>query len=179
MTIFTTNHKGDVTIRKATPQDADALFALRLEALTAHPEAFAADVEITKTRGAQAWADQISREVLDQSGVIILATAGSELIGMIGVGRGHWPKTQHSAIIWGVYVRPAWRGMRIADAILEECFRWSGEHGIVVVKLGVVTSNVAAIHCYKRVGFTIYGTEPESNYLDGIYYDEYLMARII
>jgi len=171
--------KGDITIRIATQADATELFKLRMEALTFHPEAFAADVEMTKTRGVEAWVSQITNESKNQSGVIFIACARDELVGMTGVGRGHWPKTQHSAIVWGVYVTPAWRGQHVAEGILEECIRWAGENSIVVLKLGVVTTNQAAIHCYQHAGFTIYGTEPKSNYLDGKYYDEYLMAKLI
>ncbi len=110
--------------------------------------------------------------------MIILAQAGDKLVGMSGVGRGHWPKTRHNAIVWGVYVNAAWRGHRIAEAMLEESISWSREHGIVVLKLGVVTTNLAAIRCYERCGFTVYGREPKSSLLDGKYFDEYLMARI-
>ncbi|HSB67237.1 MAG TPA: GNAT family protein [Anaerolineales bacterium] len=171
--------QGIVTIRCAVPEDAAALFDLRLEALTAHPESFAADVEMTKDRGVQAWSTEITKDAGDESGVIVVACVGDCLIGMAGIGRGHWPKTRHSAIVWGVYVTPDWRGRRIAEAILSECINWASQHGIVVLKLGVITPNQAAIHCYERIGFTIYGTDPKSNYWDGIYYDEYLMARMI
>jgi RimJ/RimL family protein N-acetyltransferase len=170
--------KGDVIIRIATYDDAEAIFALRLEALKAHPEAFAADVEITKTRGVTAWVDLINQDTSEQSGVIVIASAGEALVGMAGVGRGHWPKTRHSGFVWGVYVTPAWRRRNIANAMLDECVKWASEHTVVVLKLGVVTTNEPAIRCYQRCGFTIYGTEPKSNYVDGIYYDEYLMSRL-
>ncbi len=178
MTQILKTPRGDIAIRMAALQDAEALFNLRLEALAAHPEAFAADVELTKARGVEAWAHQIKSDLRDASGVIIVAQKGVELIGMSGVSRGHWPKTRHSAIVWGVYVNAAWRGLRIADAMLEESIGWASEHGIVVLKLGVTTTNTAAIHCYERCGFTVYGREPKSSLLDGKYFDEYLMARI-
>lgn len=179
MTYLFPTTKGDITIRIATPDDAPALFELRLEALSAHPEAFAADVEMTRARGAQTWAESISRDASNESGIIVIGRAGEKLIGMTGIGRGHWPKTRHSAVVWGVYVNQAWRGLRIADAFLSECITWAAKHGIVVLKLGVITTNQAAIRCYERAGFTICGTDPKSNYLDGVYYDEYIMARMI
>jgi RimJ/RimL family protein N-acetyltransferase len=171
--------QGEVMVRIAIPEDAPALIKLRLEALASHPESFAADVEMTQARGVEAWAEEIARDAKDESGIIAIAMAGDNLIGMTGVGKGHWPKTQHSAVVWGVYVNPSWRGVRIADAILRECIDWAASHGILVLKLGVVTTNQAAIRCYQRMGFTIYGTEPKSNYWGGIFYDEYLMARFI
>lgn len=171
--------KGEITIRAAVPEDAGSIFELRLEALKAHPEAFAADVATAKARGAEAWAEQIANETKDESGTVVIALAGDKLVGMTGIGRGHWPKTRHSAIVWGVYVNPMWRGLRIAGAILEECINWSRTHDIVILKLGVVTTNEPAIHCYQRSGFTIYGTEPRSNYVNGAYYDEFLMSRLV
>jgi len=171
--------KGDFIIRVARPEDAESLFNLRLEALTAHPEAFAADVEMTKTRGEKAWLEQITHDTKDQSGVIVIACAGSKLIGMTGIGRGHWPKTRHSAIVWGVYVNPNWRGLHIAEAMLDDGIRWAQTQGIVVLKLGVITTNEAAIRCYQRAGFIVYGTDPKSNYVNELYYDEYLMAKMI
>jgi RimJ/RimL family protein N-acetyltransferase len=171
--------KGDVAIRIATPEDAGALFELRLEALTTHPEAFAADVEMTRSRGVQAWANEITNDASNESGIIITAHAGEKLVGMAGVGKGHWPKTQHSAVVWGVYVTPGWRGVHIAGAILDECISWASQHGVIILKLGVITTNEVAIRCYEHAGFTIYGTDPKSNYLDGVYHDEYLMARMI
>jgi RimJ/RimL family protein N-acetyltransferase len=171
--------KGNIKIRVATNDDAAALFKLRLEALTTHPIAFAADIEMTRERGVQDWVDQINNDTEADVGVIVIAWAGEALIGMCGVGRGHWPKTRHSAIVWGVYVNPAWRGMQIAEAMLGEGIKWARDHEIVVLKLGVVTTNEAAINCYRKVGFTIYGLEPKSIQVNGSYYDEYLMARLI
>lgn len=167
---------GEVIIRIATPEDADALFKLRVEALTVNPEAFAMDVEKTITAGVDSWIKRLKDDAQSESGAIFIGQAGHDLTGMIGIGRGQWPKTRHSAIVWGVYVRPVWRGLHVGRAILNDCITWSRQHEIVVLKLGVVTTNEPAIRCYRSCGFTVYGAEPKSLYLNGKYYDEYLMA---
>lgn len=169
--------KGEIIIHNARPEDAEAILALRLEALTNHPEAFAADAAMTQARGAQAWQDLITRDEQDESGVVVIAGVGEKLVGMAGIGRGHWPKTRHSAVVWGVYVNPQWRGLHIAEAMLDECVNWARQHEVNVLKLGVITTNQAAIRCYQRAGFTVYGTEPETLCVNGTYYDECLMAR--
>ncbi len=179
MTHHIASPKGEIIIRSAKPKDASRLFELRIEALKAHPEAFAADVKMTEAGGAEAWVDQLKRDAKEQTGIIFIACVGDNLVGMSGVGRGHWPKTQHGAIVWGVYVNADWRGLGIAGRMLTASARWAKIHGIKVLRLGVITSNEAAIHCYERSGFTIFGTEPKSIYVDGIYYDEYLMAKLI
>jgi len=171
--------KGDITIRIATPEDAALLRELRLEALSMHPEAFAADVSMTEAEGADVWAERIADYVKNESTAISIAEYVGQLIGMAGIGRGHWPKTRHSSILWGVYVSPDWRGLHIAEAIINECITWAREQGVVVVKLGVITTNASAIRCYTRSGFKVYGTDPKSNYYNDVYYDELMMAKLL
>ncbi|MEW5868707.1 MAG: GNAT family N-acetyltransferase [Chloroflexota bacterium] len=169
--------KGSVAIRPAVPQDAVLLRELRLEALASQPEAFAADYALTAADSADVWGTLIAKNAQQNSGVLCVASAGEQLVGMTGLGRGHWPKTCHSATIWGVFVRPAWRGHHLAQALIEACSDWARPQGVVTVKLGVVTSNTAAIRCYARCGFTIYGIEPKAIYHSGVFYDELLMAK--
>jgi RimJ/RimL family protein N-acetyltransferase len=171
--------KGEVNIRLAVPQDAASLLELRLEALSMHPEAFAADVAMTAAEGAEVWSERIANNARDQSGAISIACAGDTLVGMAGIGRGHWPKTRHSGLIWGVYVNSDWRGLRLGDALLDQCIAWGQANGVVVVKLGVITTNTSAIRCYARSGFTVYGLDPRSNFYNGVYYDELLMAKLL
>jgi RimJ/RimL family protein N-acetyltransferase len=94
---------------------------------------------------------------------------------MTGIVRGNSPKTRHDALIWGVYVKPEWRGLHIAAELIHSCFEWAKARKVVLTKLGVVTVNQSAIRCYERCGFKIYGTEPRAIFYEGKYYDEYLM----
>ena len=174
-----TTSKGIVTVRPAVTSDAELLRDLRLEALARHPEAFAADYAKTEADPAERWVEYITGYASSNSGVICVASADDRLIGMMGLTRGHHPKTRHRAEIWGVYVNADWRGFRVGDALLNECIAWAKAQGIITVNLGVVTTNTSAIRCYARCGFTIYGIDPKIIYHDGIYYDELLMTKSI
>ncbi len=171
--------KGSIQVRLAGPDDAAMLYSLRLEALARHPEAFAADLESSAAEGKEPWLKLITDYARDNKGVVSLATAENRLIGMTGLVRGHWPKTRHSGSIWGVYVNPDWRGLHVAEAMINECVSWAQVQGLVVVKLGVITTNPPAIRCYARSGFAVYGVEPKAIYYDGIYYDELMMVKSI
>ena len=171
--------RGEITIRAATVDDAVPLRALRLEALAGEPVAFSADHDRTQAETAGAWVERIRRNEAENEGVICVAAAGDGLVGMTGLYRGHWPKTRHSASIWGVYVTAAWREHGVARALLEACIDWAWQHGVTVVKLGVVTTNVPAIRLYARCGFQVYGIEPQVICYDGVFYDELLMAKAI
>ena len=170
---------GEVNIRMAIPQDAASLRELRLEALMSYPEAFAADVDLTAAEGNNVWAERLSNYIASQSGAMCIAQCGDALVGMSGIGRGHWPKTRHFGTLWGVYVKPEWRGNHIGTGLTNGCLGWARGNGLSVVSLGVNVANTSAITCYKRCGFTVYGVEPKALYVNGVYHDELLMAILL
>lgn len=172
-----TSPKGDVTIRPAGPADAAALRELRLEALQRHPQAFSADYEVAITQPAEFWAERLEQNLAQNSAATFVAVAGGQCVGLCGIVRGNSSKTRHAGMIWGVYVQDAWRGAHISDGLIGACLAWARTQELAVVRLGVVTTNAAAIRCYVRCGFAVYGVEPQSVRWDGVFYDELLMAR--
>jgi RimJ/RimL family protein N-acetyltransferase len=175
---FTTPN-GDISIGLANLEDSAALLDLRLESLSMQPEAFAADIEMTTAGGLEAWVKIITENKENQSGTICIACRDAELIGMAGITRGHWPKTRHFGTLWGVYVKPAWRGFQICEAMLNEIFRWAVENSMCVIYLGVTVSEKSAVRCYSRCGFKEYGIEPKVIFYNGIYYDQVLMVKLL
>jgi RimJ/RimL family protein N-acetyltransferase len=171
---LTTPH-GPVFIRPGQGADAPAYRELRLEALRLHPEAFGADYDHSARQPMTFWTDRLRST--GQGSAIYFAGHEDKLIGMCGIYRGSSAKTRHTAVIWGVYVQAAWRGLKLADELIASCLDWGQEQGVSVVKLAAVTTNVAAIRCYTRCGFTVYGVEPQALRHDGVMYDELLLAR--
>ncbi len=164
------------TVRVASPADAVALRALRLEALQQHPEAFGADYERAASQPASEWAERIETGLAAAQEVICIAEANAQLVGLTGLARGRSAKMRHGAVVWGVYVTPAWRGRRVAEALIGACLAWGRAHGVRVARLGVITGNTAAVRCYARCGFRVYGLEPKVFHDAGVDYDELLMA---
>jgi RimJ/RimL family protein N-acetyltransferase len=171
--------RGPISVRPAVPGDAAAVLDLRLEALSAHPEAFGADYERTAADGPGLWAERIRENMLENKGVLVVAEAGARLVGMAGLIRGNWPKTSLAGSIYGVFVSPAWRGLRLTDAMLEECSTWAHAHHLATLKLAVITINTAAIRCYTRWGFSVYGVEPKAIFWKGVFYDDLLMVKLL
>ena len=171
--------KGEITIRMATRQDAASLLKLRLEALTMQPEAFAADVDQTVADGEKAWETLITDYASNHSGVVCVAMWGTEPIGMGGITRGHWPKTRHFGTLWGVYVKPDWRGFHIGGELVTAICTWATDHGLTVIYLGVTVSEQPAIRCYSRCGFKEYAIEPKAIFYAGSYYDQVLMVKLL
>ena len=171
--------KGTIAIRPAVMDDAALLRELRLEALAKQPEAFAADYLAAQEDPVDLWVERIKDYALENRGIISVACIEDRLVGMTGLVSGNWPKTRHSGTIWGVYVNPDWHGLHVGEALVKECLAWAQAQGLVVVKLGVITTNTPAICCYARCGFTVFGIEPQAICYDGDYYDELLMAKAI
>lgn len=166
--------KGTVVIRDASFADADQFRKLRLFALQDAPTAFSADPDVNKRHSKRFWEDRLKP---NPHGIIFFAEQDSQLIGMTGIYKGESSKTKHTAGIWGVYVRPEWRGLHIAEVMIEMCCEWARLCQVHIVKLAVVSTNESAIRLYERSGFTVYGTEPYALYYGDIYYDEHLMSR--
>jgi len=173
---ITTSHR-TVTIRTAREEDAPAYRDLRLEALRNHPEAFSADYTANLAQPMTFWADRLRLNSPDSAVMIYFAVHDPQLVGMCGITRTNSPKLQHSATIVGMYVRPDWRGLRIAEGLVTACVEWARTQEVKIIKLAVVTTNTRAIRCYARCGFQVYGIEPQALYYDGVFYDELLMAR--
>ena len=168
---------GPVSIRPVVEADVAAFRDLRLGALQAHPEAFESDYESNLAQPPEFWQERVRRNTGSDMSIIYVASTGEALVGMTGIYRPESVKARHSALIWGVYVRPVWRGQGVADALMMACLDWARQNGVRIVKLGVATNNIAAIRRYLRCGFTVYGVEPEVIQWQGVYYDELLMIR--
>src|SRR5512141_1310040 len=165
--------RGKVLVREAKPADAIPFRELRLGALQDSPTAFSADYQKNLSHPFKHWVEMLTMQ--PEESTILLAIHEGKLIGMTGIVRGNSPKTRHSAMIWGVYVKPEWRGMHIAEELIQSCLKWAKARKIVLAKLGVVSVNTSAIRCYERCGFKVYGTEPQAIFYEGKYYDELLM----
>ena len=110
-------------------------------------------------------------------GITYVAEADGKLVAMTGIYRSDGIKMRHRATIWGVYACSDWRGLGIADALIAACVGWARAQQLRLVTLSVVTTNAAAIRCYVRCGFSVYGMDPEVIYHDDVYYDELLMVH--
>lgn len=179
MTTIISSPRGPITLRAAVREDGAAVRTLRLEALIKHPEVFTSDYSTNEAQTAEMWGERIANGIAQNQGATFIASAGEDLIAMCGVTCGPSSKTRHSGMIWGVYVKEEWRGLHIAEAMIHACLKWGREQEMVLLKLGVLTVNTSAIRCYSRCGFSLFGIEPKAVFVNGVFYDEILMSRLL
>lgn len=176
MDIHLTTTRGIIHIRPAHERDAPNYRKLRLDALRNHPEAFSSDYNKNETFPSSYWEKRL--QTIGEKEMIYFAAHNQSLIGMCGLYQGESPKTQHTGILWGVYVRSDWRGYHIAQEMVNSCLLWGRTKGIFVVTLAVITTNTSAIHFYHRCGFKVYGIQPQAIFCNDVMYDELLMVKI-
>lgn len=177
MTTTLETARGPITLRPTREEDAPAFRALRLQGLQDHPTVFGADYATSAAHPIEYWQERMRSGAGDDERITYVAEAAGTLAGMTTMVRNDLPKTRHAGSIFGVYTHPDWRGTGVADALLDACADYARKLGMRLLRLGVATTNPSAIRLYLRRGFSVYGVEPESLLVDGVYYDELLMAR--
>jgi ribosomal protein S18 acetylase RimI-like enzyme len=158
------------SVRLLTPEDYDALRAIRLEALRLNPAFFAADPAQEEAFTKGQWLER-------------LATASSfggfvdgSLAALVVFSRPASRKLAHTGDLGAMYVRDSARGTGLADAMMEALLDHAAKE-VEQIKLSVNAENVRAVKFYERHGFRVIGRIPRSLNIDGRFYDDLLMLR--
>ncbi len=159
-------------VRKLTEEDGEALWALRLRALTDNPEAFAATYEETLATGKERLVEGLRKDEAFYVGAFEIG-----LIGMVFFRREEGRKNRHKGRILSMYVQSVSRGQGVGKALLQEVITQAKQlGGVEQLHLTVVIANTAARSLYRSMGFEVYGTIQRALKLDQQYWDEEQMV---
>lgn len=154
-----------VTIRRATPDDAESLAHLHIDvwddAYTGlMPQGILDDRRAKVASRVAHW-----REILDQDPDVFLAESENGLIGFAAAGSGRDNDVDIDLELKSLYVRATWWGTGLGYALFETAI------GDRAAYLWVLASNTRAIQFYERQGFRLDGTDDE--------HDEGLHVRMV
>lgn len=162
-----------LSLRQLTASDAAPLRALRLEAFAAHPRDFRSSPAEEAAAPLSQLADQIDH------GHVLGLFDGETLVGAAGLAFERRAKLAHKGLIWGVYVRSAYRGQGGAERLLAGLIE-AAKGRVETLHLDVSDGNGPALRLYTRLGFTQWAADPRALRLeDGTWVDEIAMVRRI
>jgi ribosomal protein S18 acetylase RimI-like enzyme len=162
-------------LRPLTAADACEFQRLRLQGLQESPSSFGSSHE----EEAHKTPDQVQQHIAGSVERVFLGMfTGTELVGMVGVGREQGLKERHIAFIRSMYVAPQARGQgagqQLLAAALQQAWSWQG---VEQVTLSVTASNEAAVRLYKAAGFMEVGRMPRALKMGPNYFDELMMVH--
>jgi L-phenylalanine/L-methionine N-acetyltransferase len=161
----------DITIRKAEPTDADAIW-----------KCYTAPMVVRNTLQMSYRSLESVRELLTKSGEgdhILVAVIDGEVVGVIGLHTSSRPRVNHKGEI-GMMVRDDWQGKGVGTAMMRAVIDLADKWlNLARIELTVFKDNEPAIALYRKFGFEIEGTHRKYAFRDGEFMDAYTMARII
>ncbi|GLQ12245.1 N-acetyltransferase [Devosia yakushimensis] len=160
------------SVRRLTRDDVPAYRAIRLEALTNHPEAFASTAEQFLLRSVEDL-----ESLLEKLSFFGAVTPDGSLVGIMAFDQGAG-REAHRGWLLQVYVKPDMRGSGCSRALLEAVVTHA-KSTVKQLHLAVATHNEPALRLYQKAGFTIYGTDPRFQFVNGRYVDEHMMVRFL
>lgn len=160
-------------IRRLAAGDIEAFRAIRREALTEAPAAFASTAQDFARLSDAALRDTITNLA------VFAAFRDSEPVGLMGLVRQVPSKMAHRGTVIMVYLRAAERGGQAAKRLLGAVEDEARTLGLHQLELAVTVENTAALAFYRREGFRQIGQIPGGFLHEGRAIDEILMMRPI
>jgi len=158
----------NLAVRRLSGDDVAAYRDIRLEGLVAEPAMFGASFEEDSALGDGDWRAALGRNFT------FGAFEGPALGGVASYSIEGGTKVKHRGHLFGVYVRPQYRGTGVARLLLEALIA-SARTNVRFLYLQVTQESTRAVRFYERMGFVIYGNDPGGLFVDGTLYQDYLM----
>ncbi len=110
--------------------------------------------------------------------LLLLLFDGQEVAGFLSAKRGAASRIKHSAyIVCGVL--KDYRGKGYGTSLFKELLKWAPKNDITRLELTVMSHNVKAVQLYQNMGFEMEGKLVHSMIVNGVYVDQYAMAKLI
>jgi GNAT superfamily N-acetyltransferase len=148
-----------MTVAVLTASDAALYKALMMHAYEHAADAFTSTPEERALEPDEWWTTRIAHP----QGLTVAFGAFEEgrLVGTVALEFSAKPKTQHKALVVGMYVMPAARGRGLARLLMQAAVQFCVRRGnIRAVQLEATEGNVPAVSLYQSLGFVAYGVEP-------------------
>ncbi|QTA37903.1 GNAT family N-acetyltransferase [Thermosipho ferrireducens] len=121
----------------------------------------------------------IIRNVLSRDNqIVFVVESGERLVGFIGGYGGGFRRNKHTVYIV-IGILQNFTGQGIGTRLFQKLEEWARSRKLHRLELTVMTHNKAAIALYRKMGFKIEGLKKHSLFVNGVYVDEYCMAKLL
>lgn len=171
----------ELTIRPLEIDDFAMFLEIQREALVQSPELFGSDYEWFESLSILS-KEQRYEKYMNFPYQYILGAVDDDgnIAGMIGYSSEDSSKTRHKGTVWGLFVRPEYRGKGIATIMVMSVLETAQDMlDVEQVQLAVSTQNEASYGLYLRLGFNVFGTELHAMKIGDSYVDEYHMVKFL
>jgi RimJ/RimL family protein N-acetyltransferase len=152
------------------PEHAEVWQALRLEGVRDFPLGFL----VTLEEAASASPDRC-REILGSRNIRGVFE-GEKLVGFCGYRQQELTRVRHRGDIGPFFVTQSHQGSGAAKVLMAGVIKEAKDSGVSQLELFVDTENQRAIAFYKRQGFELVATHPDSIRIDGQSQNDYFLT---
>jgi GNAT superfamily N-acetyltransferase len=169
-----------ISIRHATPDDAELLSILGARAFTAAYEAKVDPVALAWYVEHAFNPERQADELADEGSLFLIAEADGREIGFARLREGSDTPAagaRRPIELARLYVTPSWIGRGAGSALMEAALAEANRRECDAIWLGVWTENPGAIAFYERWGFREIGRQPFT--MGGELHHDLLMSRAV
>lgn len=125
-------------------------------------------------------AEQLAAQYENKRFFHLGAFDGSELVGHIF---GGIPKLDHPWLgrtcRFGLMILDGYKRQGIGGFLIDQMEMWAKDRKMHRIEASVRCQNLAAIALYLKKGFVIEGQAKETAFINGVWHDEYLIAKLL
>lgn len=121
---------------------------------------------------------QIELLLKQENQTIFVAEHDHQIVGYLAAYGGDFKRNTHSAYLI-IGILQAFTGQGIGTRLFQTLEEWAQQQNIHRLELTVLAHNNAGVALYKKQGFEIEGTKRHSLLINGLYVDEYFMAKLL
>lgn len=158
------------TYRVLTPEDAKAWRDLRIEGTRDFPLGFLITLDEAKA------ADIDRCGAILRSGALRGVFLGTYMVGFCGIRLSPLARIRHRAELGPFFVRTDHQGGGAADALMSGVISEARRLRLARLELYVDTENLRAIAFYRRHGFDLVATHPDSVRINGQSRDDHFLC---